>query len=98
MCECEVRLDVFLRIGHGSSLIFRNIVLKVSNESVQTPIIGRRVLESLGCDSREMLMAARVKDGGDIDVTERLSQDGNKDMSGKIAALFGELVFHNGEC
>lgn len=44
-----------------------------------------------------MLNAAGDKDGVDIDVKERLSDDSNEENSSrKIAAFFGESVFHSG--
>lgn len=90
-------MDVSLGIRHGPNLILRNIVWKVLTENIQTPITERCVLKSLGCDNREMLMAARDKYGVVIDVTVRLSQDENEEhRSAKIAALFGESVFRNG--
>lgn len=95
-CSKKVTLDVYLKIRHGSSLVLRNIEWKVAKEDVSVPIIGRRVLESLGCDNGKMLMAARDKYGEDIDVSHRLPHDGNEEeSSGNIAALFGESVFHN---
>lgn len=95
-CERAADMDVFLKIRHGSSLILRKINWKITNEDIPSPIIGRRVLESLGCDNREMLMAARDKYGDDIDVADRLATDGNQEENeGTIAALFGESVFHS---
>lgn len=45
---------------------------------------------------RKMVMAARDKYGGDIHVAERLSTDRNEEVqSCLVAALFGEIVFHN---
>lgn len=70
-CHQVVKLDVYLHTRHGTSLILHNIIWKVSKEELRTPIIGRRVLESLGCDNREMLMVARDKLGEDIDVNMR---------------------------
>lgn len=97
-CNQKVKIDIFLRIRHGSHLTVRNVVWKVSKESFETPIKGRSVLESLACDNLEMLMAAREKYGREIDVKEWLSDAGNDDKSSrKIAALFGESVFHIGE-
>lgn len=47
------------------------------------------------CDNREMLLAAWDKFRDDIDVMERLIQDGNEeDKNGNIAALYGESVFN----
>lgn len=45
-----------------------------------------------------MLMVSRDKYRGDTDVAKRLSQDGIEEgVSGKIAALFLESVFHSRE-
>lgn len=42
-----------------------------------------------------MLVAAQNRFRKDIDVTQRLADDGNKEESdGKLAALFESLVFH----
>lgn len=95
-CASSVKLNVFLQIRHGTRLVLRNIQWKVTKEDITLPIIGRKVLESLGCDNREMLMAARDKYGDEIDVNQRLEDDGNKEETeGKIAALFGESLFHS---
>lgn len=96
--KSKINLDVFLRTRHRSNLTLQNIVWKISTANIQMLIKGKRVLESLACNNREMLMAARDRYGGDINVTERLSEDRNeKDRSGKFAALFGEALFHNRE-
>lgn len=65
--------------------------------NLPTLIIGKIVLESLGCDNREMLMAARDKYGSYMNVKERLIEDGNEEeISGKFAALFGGSFLING--
>lgn len=44
-----------------------------------------------------MLKAARDKYGEEIDGAQRLTDDGNQEeISGNMAALFGESVFHSG--
>lgn len=97
ICKMSVDMNVFLQIRHASSLILRNVSWKITEEEIPSPIIGRRVLESLGCDNREMLLAARERYGDNIDVANRLQQDGNEEESeGKMAALFVDSVFHNG--
>lgn len=70
--------------------------MESATENDQTPLVGRRILRSLGSNNRKMQMAARNEYGGYIDVTELLSKDWNEeDWSGKIATLFGASVFHN---
>lgn len=96
-CERSVKIDVFLQTKHGSSFILKIISWKVTKEGLPTPIIGGRVLESLGCDNKEMLMAARDNYGDNIDVADRLAGVGNEEESeGRIAAFFGKCIFHNG--
>lgn len=41
-CHLLVKSDVFLHIRHGTSLILRNIIWKVSNKELQILIIGRK--------------------------------------------------------
>lgn len=75
----------------------RNVIWKVAKGDIEMPIIGRRVLESLGCDNREMLLAARDRFGDEIDVTKRFEEDGNEEEhDSTTAALNGESVFHCG--
>lgn len=58
--------------------------------------MGRKVLESLGCDNQEMLLAARDRYRDDVDVANRLNRDINeKESEKKMATLFRESVFHN---
>lgn len=79
MCAQSIFLDVFLQIRHGTSLIPRNINWKLTDEDLKTPIIARNVLESLGCDNRDMLLAAPNMMRDDINVSEKLNQNGNKE-------------------
>lgn len=69
-CSTAVIMDVYLRTRNGSGRILRNIEWNITKESIANPIIGRRVLESLGCNNREMFPAAKSKHGDDIDVTK----------------------------
>lgn len=89
-----VKLDVSSEVRHGTSLIIRNIVLKVADQDIYTLIIGRRVLESLECNNRDMLMASRDEFGNKIDVKKRLKEYGNEEkQNSTIAALHVESVF-----
>lgn len=52
--------------------------------------------ELLGCNSKELLVAARDNYSEDIDVLKRGTKYGNEqENSGMISALFDESVFHN---
>lgn len=94
-CESEIISDVQLKIRHGSNLILRNVRWHVSNEKLESAILGRAVLESLGCDNRTMLEAAISKYDGDVDVAKRLTQE-EMEREGSIAALYGESLYHSG--
>lgn len=62
---------------HGTKCILRYISSKVSKEAIDLTIIGRRVIEFIGCDNRAMFQAARDKLGEEIDVADQLLQDRN---------------------
>lgn len=50
----------------------------MTDEELPSPIIGRRLLELLGCDNRDMFWAARDKFSEDIVVADRLVREGNE--------------------
>lgn len=57
----------------------------------------RRVLESLGYDNQTMLLVARAKFGDNIDVIERLFEDGNDEKKEPtIPALHEDALFYQG--
>lgn len=96
-CHQRVKPYMFLQIRYGTSLILKKILWKVTEEDIRKSITGRRVLDSLGCDKCEMLLAAGDKLGDDFDVKKRLIEDSNEEENdGTIAALYGESVFHSG--
>lgn len=98
-CEREANLDEFLRIQLGLNFILRNIVRKVSNDNIETPVTGSTVLKSLGSNRTEMIMAARDNYGWDIDLKERLNQDENgEELSEKLADLFVVSEFLRWRC
>lgn len=68
-----------MKFRHGTSIILRNVVWNVIEEDLPTPIIGRRALESLGCDNREIVLAVRDKLDSNIDVENVLKQDGSEE-------------------
>lgn len=79
-------------------MLLHNIIWKVTDKELQTPIIGLRSLASLGCENRKMLIAARNKLGDDIGVKQRLTKDdeNEEEIENIIADLYGEPSFHNG--
>lgn len=90
-------LDVHFNIRHGFHSVLWSVAWKVLKESMEAPIIGRPVLESIGCDNRAMLAVACDLNAGIINVTEKLSEDRNADGDeGTMKALLGESIFHKG--
>lgn len=65
-------------------------------ENLACPVIGRRLLESIGCDNRIMLQAASNNNGGVVDISKTVDHDDDiaKNES-RIALLFWELLYHN---
>lgn len=67
---------------------------KVAEELIQSPIIGQRVLESLGCDNKKMLATLCDLYQGKISVKREIEEDGNLDEEDtQIAALFDDSIF-----
>lgn len=60
-CYCTIEVDGSLNLRHGTSLILRKLLWKVSMKEKNTPIIGVLILESLGRDNQTMPSAARDK-------------------------------------
>lgn len=52
-----------------------NILWKIPEERIACPIIGKRVLESIGCDNTIMLEAASNNNDGVIDVSKAIEAD-----------------------
>lgn len=88
---CAVKADVFLQIGHGTSLALRTIAWQATEKQIKTPIIGRKDLELLGRCSKAMFLAARDRLGDNIDIIDRLFEDGNEnETESTIAELYGD--------
>lgn len=41
---------------------------KNTENSIPTPVIGEKVLESFGCENKEMFPASRDRYGSDVDI------------------------------
>lgn len=95
-CLRSVDLDLYIKIRHSPSLRLRNASWKITEEEVATVIIGRKVLESIGCRNRLMLEAAFGRHEGDFDIAEKMENDkrGGNRKSRDVAALFGKLLCH----
>lgn len=96
-CVQSAKLDVFLQIRHGASIILRNMNWMVTEEDLKALIIGRRVLEFAGCENKDTLLAVHDKLEDDIDVTNNRKENGNeKENEGVTADLYGKSVFYRG--
>lgn len=65
------------------------------NRKIDTKIIGRRVLESLGCENSSMLETTSRRKDDDIYISASMHED-RDDADGSIAALFGDSLYHLG--
>lgn len=94
MCHLELKPDIFLCIRHVSKLILRTIERNITKERLASLIMGRKVLETIRCDNREVLIAATEKYGENIDVRKKLIKNGNKEeSSGMIFSLFWRIGY-----
>ena len=100
-CHKKVQLDVSLRIRHGTKLILRGVEWGVSDQKTEFPILGRHVLQAIGCDNKSMLSTACDKNDGIINIPDALAQDAKSRDGGLIAALLedamGTYHSHGGE-
>lgn len=71
-CSERVTMNVYLNISHGLLLYTRDILWKIPQKSIPCVILGRPVLQSIGCDNREMLEAFCHRHDGGIYVERRL--------------------------
>lgn len=65
---------------------------------MQTTSIGRRVLESIGCENRESMAAALPRSNGNIDVSCAFIHGDKTDgqIEANTAAFCGDAMFHSG--
>ena len=74
ICSTRVVADVQLRIRHGTNLLLRNVEWHVSDSELAHVIIGRTVLEAIGCDNRALLAAASDNSGGVVDAKKAIDE------------------------
>lgn len=58
-------------------------------------IIEKRLLQSTGCDNREMMFHATVKNEAKIDISEQLGRDRIEKGCSMKAVLLGKPVINN---
>lgn len=95
-CNKKVITDVHLRIRHGTNLVLRNLEWHVGDCETEYLILGRPVLEALGCNNRTLLAAACDRNNGVVNIPEALrKQQCDASEHGRISALLAEGVFHS---
>lgn len=69
-CRKAEPFNVTLKVRNGSQIVLRNIDGKVPDEMIRTAVIERRVLYSIGRDSRKTLATACARHCGEIKTAE----------------------------
>lgn len=91
----SVFLDAFLQIWREINFTLRNINWKTTNEKLTKPS-KRHIVLNPSSVTTEVLSAAHNKTGDDIDVSEKLNQDGKeKEHESVVTALCGGSVFYS---
>lgn len=94
-CSKKIEADVHLRIRHGSSLLLRNVVWKVCDEEKSTnAIIGRPLLDSIGCSNKVMLQSIADAQNGEIDVSDNPNEE-KATSHPKIQVLMEGSTYHS---
>lgn len=88
VCNQRVGLDFFLKIMHGFNLILTNITCNIPKQPNRSAIIGRHVLESIGCTNRLILNATCSQHNEKLDVAKTAD---NKNSHTNLASLLGVL-------
>ena len=71
----KMDLDVDLKIRHGSKLLLRNVVVKISDQDTEFVILGRPVLEALGINACDILEEVCDKFSGVVNVDSLIGKD-----------------------
>ncbi|CAN8061292.1 unnamed protein product [Agarophyton chilense] len=97
-CTERVSLDVQLRICHGSKLLLRSLEWDIANADLEYVIIGRPVLQSIGCDNKAIIAAACDKNDGEINIPDALETDAKNrraQANGTIASIMRAGMYHS---
>ena len=106
-CSKKVKVDVTLRIRHGSKIMLRDVWFHVANEDIECILLGREDLAALGLDNKLMMQAAADRLDGvahmptllqqhkkKIDVTEA-TPIGDEEPPSIIAGLLENGIYHS---
>ncbi|CDF35330.1 unnamed protein product [Chondrus crispus] len=92
-CDKEVTLNVELFIRHGFYLELRNMAWYVATTEVGEPLLGRPVLEALGINTKELLVAAIDRMGHSIEIGSLVPDEVYP--KGSVARLMHQGIFHS---
>lgn len=86
--------DIQLKIRHGTTLMLRGVDWLVSDIDSEQVIIGRPLLDAIGCSNRDMLTAVCDHNNGMIIVPDLMcKKEPVLEPAGTVAALMSD---HNG--
>ena len=71
----KMDLDVELRVRHGSNLLLRNVVRKISDQDTECMILGGPVLKALGINTHDILGDVCDKFSGVVNVDSLMGKD-----------------------
>lgn len=95
-CDKKISADVHLRIRHGTKLIIRNVEWYISDCHTEQVILGRPLLEAIGCNNRVLLSAACDQNDGVINAPDQLKKYAAEvPTKGSIAAIMSSGVYHS---
>ncbi|CAN8074420.1 unnamed protein product [Agarophyton chilense] len=80
-CTHQVVMDLYLRIRHGTRLVLRLIPWKNAKVKSESVIIGRHLLQAIGCDNKALLTAACDKHNRVINVPQAMEDDATRCIS-----------------
>lgn len=66
-------MDTELHVPRGSSLLLRNVVWLITDQQVETPLLGRPIQEALGLNMHRFLAAAADRFSGGFDAEKMLA-------------------------
>ena len=92
-CDRKVKINIKLHVRHGSSLTLRNVTWYVALKPLQQQLLGRKCLEALGMDAKQILTAACERHCGNVDISELVDEDNPNNSYGSVKKLGNSCGF-----
>lgn len=89
-CNKTFTLNIELHIRHGTSLMLRSVSWYVSTQSLSKHLPRRPVLEALGMNTSDTLLAAAHRYSGSLNLAHLCTDNDN----GRIARLY-DSIYHS---